>query len=275
MQPSWTPRHAYIQVCATPLLSVKHPAPPGVKTAMYAVAFPPSCPLCLGKDVELHLLCAPPQGSETLFGCRPKAVAIPLGIRGRIVEEQERSKLEVEFVIKVDEDVTHVRRVFLRTSTEQCMSATPMHPAHDPAPRSSDVRNGTMWMAWAGSENRTGDAGGPAMPQCVEATSSPNTSRGAQAHGGESAGQEWNWSGERTVVESGPLRTSREAVPRLSWRVADGAGPLGRERGAGPVYAAPGPTQRMREPWAKPKERSRLRTSVDDGRSSSSRRRGL
>ncbi|OJT01833.1 hypothetical protein TRAPUB_7740 [Trametes pubescens] len=119
----------YVPLYVTPLLSIKNPPTPGSQTEMFAVALFPEHPLQVGDAVQLHLLSRPSQSDLNLLETCCQMTATPLGIRGKISGERERSEQEVEFVIKNDDEEAGIRRAFVRASADLRMSATPKPPA--------------------------------------------------------------------------------------------------------------------------------------------------
>ncbi|OJT13068.1 hypothetical protein TRAPUB_10381 [Trametes pubescens] len=255
-----TKEHApvHFPLYVTPLLSMRNPAPPGSQTEMYAVALFPEHPLKIGDAVHLHLLCPlnwrPGGGLETL----QQAPAIPLEIKGWISGERERSELEVEFVVRNEDEDATVRRAFIRASADPRMSATPTLPAGNRGLRHSERRMEQRSKVARGSvagPRLEVARGGPVGPPHVEGERGSDP--GAQSHGTE-----------------GRVGGLARASDRGRWVVCTsltttattgGARPPDKDRRARGCYATPGPTRQIPLPWLTPSGRSRRGRSVGVG----------
>ncbi|EIW62620.1 uncharacterized protein TRAVEDRAFT_17246 [Trametes versicolor FP-101664 SS1] len=259
---------AYVPLYVTPLLSVRNPAPQGSQTAMYAVAIEPLYPLQVGDAVHLHLLSFPPREPGTTQSGVMKPVATPLEIKGRISGERERDELEVEFVIRNDEEDTDVRRVFVRAGVNSCTPATPMTSDVRYGLRRPNLHGGQEWVA-----DREVDKpwqagwGGPTQTPILEAEGGVgvrNALPDAQRILFEQLGVDRR------------MRSAHRQSDRGRWVVyappRKGAKKLRRVEGSrpGPPAVAPGPTQRIPTPWDAPRERSR--TGIAEGVGSSNGR---
>lgn len=255
----------YLPIYVTPLLSVKHPATPGSQTEMYAVAVQPDFPLRLGDAVHLLLLSHPPGGAGELSDGRNRVDVTPLGIRGRISGERERSELEVEFVVSNDNEEANIRRAFLRTRAEQYASATPTTSARDSWLRLPEVSDRSMEGRMDGGargEDLAGGGGGPCGPLSSEEDRGPIWGTWAVAEGmypfpGGPAGTGRSARGVQRISDHGRwvVCTSSREEPGLS---------VGGQT-SGDAFAAPGPTRKISAPWLTPNERSRRRDDVGVG----------
>ncbi len=211
----------YVPVYVTPLLSIRNPASPGSQTAMYAVALFPAHPLQVGDAVHLYLVCPPSQGPEPHPGDLRRVVAIPLEIKGRISGERERSALEVEFVVRNDEEETCVRRAFIRASADPRMSAT----------RTPSVGRLRLRPSFLYNEQE-----GPLRPTRAECDLEANLGARESAH----------------------LRR-QPGTDRGRWVVYTSSRTETEERRAGVPYVAPGPTREVRPAWLAPTRERRSR----------------
>ncbi|OJT07294.1 hypothetical protein TRAPUB_1854, partial [Trametes pubescens] len=259
---------SYAPVYVTPLLSIKHPATPGSQTAMYATAILPRIPLQIGDRVHLYLRCLPCRRGEGLCENQYEPVAVPLEIWGKISGERERNELEVEYVVRNDNEDAHVRRVFLRTRADFCECSTPTSPADEQALRLSDARD-----EW---EERTARK---LRQERVASETGPVTMRARGSDRGRdmalktlpfgplpSSGQEITGAERRS--ERGRRREPSDDGCRKKWPVAQGEegrpGLKGAERRR--RVEAPGPSKRIYPLWLAPNERSRGRKGAGVGR---------
>lgn len=260
----------YIPVYVTPLLSIKNPPTPGSQTAMYATAISPQAPLRVGDQVHLHLLCLPRQEQSENPEERRRPAAVPLEIWGKISGERERDELEVEFVIRNDNEDAQVRRVFLRARADSRGATTPTRPDNERVLRRPQLRE--VRGVGAGRRRHAEEDGEPAGPRAPTNTQSEadgscmthSMTPGPRAYR-ESARD--GTGGGRTGTQppgecSGGRREPKTPLREQSWR-----GPLEVELWPGRRAEAPGPSERVFPQWMAPKERRRRRRRADVGAS--------
>lgn len=253
-----TREHApvHIPLYVTPLLSIRNPAPPGSQTEMYAVALFPEHPLKIGDAVHLHLLGPPRWRPEDGLKTLQRTDAIPLEIKGWISGERERSELEVEFVVRNEDEEATVRRAFIRASADPRMSATPTSSAEARGLRRHERRK----------EQRSKTARGLVEDLAV-GKDGPGDLSGvgderSTSHGAQRSGTERRVDGMARASDRGRWVVCTSLQGEMAVR---GARLLGEERRARSCYETPGPTQQIPLPWLTPTERSRKGRDVGVG----------
>lgn len=225
---------------------------------MYATAVPPPRPLQIGEKVHLYLVNPPPRSPL-------REAIIPLKIKGWIAEEHERTELEVEFVVRSDEEEAHVQRVFLRTSAEPRGQDAPTQRFERPPLRLSDVGGAPRRTKEARALGKWAGTGGPYRPRSAREAGNERRSARTSLLPEQS---------EPVGTETEEGRGPKQMGDRDDWEVwvpareerRGGPGPQNEEAGAWLSYVAPGPTQRMPLPRYKPFERRRKGRGAECGR---------
>lgn len=217
---------------------------------MFAVALLPERPLKVGDAVHLHLVSQQKRSPTDQPGCPWVGIATPLRIKGRISGERERDELEVEFVVRNEEEEDGTRRAFVRASADPRMSAAPTHLQRRLGLRRPDMCVQRRRTALNPVAERTTTDSGPVDETCD--TEIVDRSWKTRVRKSDEMDRTPRRAGHESSLRGGARGSSvrgRGLTGALGMPGHGGRGRVMEDRWAGTPYAAPGPSQTLPMPW--------------------------